>query len=173
MHWTRWRQHGDPTYERPQIGFWDYVRVVNSDECWLWTGSTKGSGSQKYGGFYFRGSHWLAHRVSWTLAYGEIPEISDADSHGTCVLHKCDTPLCVNPGHLFLGTHKRNMEDKMAKKRDNWRNKPFCKHGHPRTPENLYTSKEGLRACRECHRIREAARQSQLRMSRHKEQPTF
>ena len=52
----------------------------------------------------------LAHRVSWEFANGPIPE-------NMCVLHACDTPLCVNPEHLFLGTLADNMADKEKKGR--------------------------------------------------------
>lgn len=156
-HWTRWYMHGDPYHERRPLEFWDQVEKSPEPECWIWKGATKGKESQKYGSFYFRGASWLAHRVAWVLTFGEIPELDSADYRGTCVLHRCDNPLCVNPGHLFLGTHQDNMDDKMQKSRD-ISQKPFCKHGHPRTPENLYTSKVGLRSCRLCHREREARR---------------
>ncbi len=54
------------------------------------------------------GKKELAPRVSWELANGEIPPF---------VLHRCDNPACVNPAHLFLGSQRTNMEDKVAKNR--------------------------------------------------------
>lgn len=51
-----------------------------------------------------------AHRYSYQHAFGEIPT-------GMLVLHQCDTPMCVNPGHLFLGTPQDNSDDKVAKGR--------------------------------------------------------
>jgi hypothetical protein len=147
--------------------FWSRVNRSNENECWLWTGGTKGMAPRLYGAYYFRGRNQMAHRVSWILTHGEIPKLLDSDHRGTCVLHKCDTPLCVNPAHLFLGTHLDNMRDKVAKKRDPSQ-KPFCKRGHPRTPENLYTCKQGLRSCRECHKLKERKR----RLYGNKEQRT-
>lgn len=74
--------------------------------CWLWTGpSTKG-----YGTFSVSGKLVYAHRHSWTIHRGEIP-------NGAHVLHKCDTPLCVNPDHLFIGNNLLNVADKVAKGR--------------------------------------------------------
>jgi hypothetical protein len=76
--------------------------------CWIWTACLSVDG---YGAFPFRGKKVGAHRVSYIMNVGEIPD-------GLCVLHKCDTPTCVNPEHLFLGTKKDNAHDAMAKGRN-------------------------------------------------------
>lgn len=75
--------------------------------CWLWTAALDG---HDYGHFWFRGEIMKAHRVSWVLHKGEIPE-------GKWVLHRCDTPRCVNPEHLFIGDRTANMQDMAAKGR--------------------------------------------------------
>lgn len=88
--------------------FWG--KVDKSGECWVWVA---GKSSQGYGQIAAgrRGSKMLkAHRVSWELHFGEIPD-------GVCVLHKCDNPACVRPGHLFLGTQQDNVTDMMQKGR--------------------------------------------------------
>ena len=80
--------------------------------CWLWTASLRSNG---YGQINEGGRSRMmlkAHRVSWTLYRGAIPD-------GLCVLHKCDTPPCVNPDHLFLGTQAQNVKDMHDKGRDN------------------------------------------------------
>lgn len=173
-HWQRWSVGRDPheksVFEKTDAErFWEKVDRRGENECWPWKGGTKGRGKEKYGSAWFQGRNDLAHRVAWLLTHKKLPNMKDCDYRGPCVLHSCDFGLCCNPKHLFLGTHKHNMEDKVAKRRDTSKYKKYCKHGHRRTQANLYTSKQGLRACRTCHRIRE----SQRRIPRYKEQRTF
>ena len=75
--------------------------------CWLWMRHCARTG---YGQVRFHGRMWNAHRVAWTLTRGPIPD-------GLCVCHKCDTPACINPDHLFLGTYTDNMRDAVKKDR--------------------------------------------------------
>jgi len=90
--------------------FWSRVSRPSEQACWLWTGSTRGADGHKYGGFSSGGKTVGAHRYSWELANGTIPD-------GMLVCHKCDTPLCVNPSHLFIGSCKDNVQDMHAKGR--------------------------------------------------------
>lgn len=91
----------------PVTRFWAKVRPEVGDACWLWTGA-----AQRYGTFKPDGKNVLAHRYSWELHFGPIPE-------GLCVCHKCDVPLCVRPDHLFIGTMKDNCQDREQKGRGN------------------------------------------------------
>ncbi len=93
------------------VRFWEKVKKVNdSDSCWDWIGS-KLTSKLPYGQIQINRRPHLAHRISWELNYGEIPE-------HYCVLHKCDNPCCVRPTHLFLGSHADNNGDRHRKGRD-------------------------------------------------------
>ncbi len=80
--------------------------------CWEWVGAMFWNG---YGQIWCGEKSLKAHRVSWELHNGPIPE--GDGYHGTCVCHKCDNRKCVNPDHLFLGSHKDNVSDRNAKGR--------------------------------------------------------
>ena len=91
-------------YER----FMEKVDRNGPGGCWLWLVSQFPEG---YGSFKVDGKTRQSHRVSWVLHRSPIPE-------GMDVLHSCDNPPCVNPDHLFLGTHVDNMADRDKKGRN-------------------------------------------------------
>lgn len=115
-HHNRLRRYGDPLGGRPdysKLGYKDrFMMYVDKKEngCWEWTGGT----TQGYGRFGFHGKSVAAHRVSMMLFHEPYAEFKDL-----LVCHKCDNTMCVNPDHLFLGTHQDNINDKMAKGRHN------------------------------------------------------
>jgi hypothetical protein len=89
--------------------FWSKVdKTSNPNGCWIWTaGKSRLNG---YGQFFVAGRNHSSHRSAYEIQYGPIPD-------GLLVLHRCDTPACVNPVHLFLGTQQDNMTDMVQKGR--------------------------------------------------------
>lgn len=88
--------------------FWSKVNIKNNIECWDWKNALNASG---YGHMQVRRTkEQIASRIAWILTNGPI-------LNGLHVLHICDRSICCNPEHLFLGTHKDNMQDMANKKR--------------------------------------------------------
>lgn len=116
-HWRRGNlpQSPDASLERM---FSDRVMWVPESGCAIWVGPINSSG-------YGRIRDAYAHRVAWEVVNGPIPQ-------GMNVCHRCDTPACVNPSHLFLGTHQENMWDSAKKGRAR---QPSPRYGveHPRS----------------------------------------
>ncbi len=117
--------------------------------CWLWTGATAGARNHFYGVLTLKSKMQYAHRVSWEFHRGTIPA-------GLFVCHKCDTPSCINPDHLFLGSPRDNVQDSITKGRTKAR-RTHCNKGHlyslsntAQRVKNGYTYRE----CRKCNALR-------------------
>lgn len=88
----------------PEDRFWSRVEIKSADECWEWTGALNSAG---YGRLAVGGKDTRAHRFSYELAHGPIPE----DRPFIC--HKCGNRKCVNPHHLYAGTGWTNARDRV------------------------------------------------------------
>lgn len=126
----------------PQVStfprFWSKVDIGASDECWLWAAYTDRDG---YGVFSIQHQPKRAHRVSYELIVGKIPD-------GLTLDHLCRVTRCVNPYHLEPVTHKENSLRGISPWAINAR-KTHCPQGHPynRANTRIYA---GERHCRKC-----------------------
>lgn len=118
-------------------------KTKKTKSCWLWQGHKNTNG---YGSIWHNKKTRLVHRLFWATFKGPIPE-------GTCLLHKCDNPPCINPKHLFLGTLSDNSKDRDQKKRGKDSRKTHCVRGHEFSTENTRLS-GNRRKCIECMRAR-------------------
>lgn len=95
--------------EKDLLRFWKKIEKKSPDECWLWIA---GKGTHGYGRFVCDGKTRTASRVSYEIHFGKVLEKE-------IVCHMCDNPSCVNPSHLWKGTHKQNAIDRNTKGRGN------------------------------------------------------
>lgn len=95
--------------EEAKKRFWAKVDKEHPSGCWMWLGC-RGKYNDGYGSISFDGRIIITSRFSWFIHFGAPPD-------DLCVLHTCDTPGCVRPDHLFLGTQQDNARDRCAKGR--------------------------------------------------------
>ena len=128
--------------------FWSKVSPEPNSGCWLWTGASDPLG---YGRINVKARLQLAHRVSYILFRGPIPDGLQLD-------HLCRIPCCVNPDHLEPVTPRENIMRGVgpANTRKRLLARTHCKRGHPFAGENLIHDSNApqFRVCRECRRIR-------------------
>ena len=131
-----------------------FQKVDKTESCWLWKGALNSRG---YGSFSFEGKIISSHRYSYETYVGKIPE-------GMHVCHSCDVRNCVNPEHLWAGTHSDNMKDMVSKDRQGYsmRTQTHCKKGHDFSVYGFktFTRKNGKveKYCKECKRVSDSKR---------------
>ena len=136
--------------KRQHINFW--AKIDKSGICWEWTGSKNNGG---YGLFGLNYKMRSAHRVSYEIKWGKIPD-------GLVINHMCRNRGCVNPDHLEVVTQKVNVQKGLAGFKTGLKNraKTHCPQNHEYTPDNLTKQNNNKRNCKACNNDRIRARRA-------------
>lgn len=118
--------------------YWEKVNKTSG--CWKWGAWSNGKG---YGLVRINGKSYLAHRISYEIAYGEIPK-------GLVIDHICNNTKCVNPSHLQAITQQQNILRSTKHISKERASKKQCIRGHNLFGDNLYIRKDRRRACKLC-----------------------
>lgn len=118
-HYENWYRYGDPVPQKDKP-IWERIMhigwTVDDRGCWLYNGRINDSG-------YGIHNHQRVHRISYIHHHGQVADL--------LVLHTCDTPRCINPDHLVLGTNADNMRHVTERRRHWYHKTTHCKAGHP------------------------------------------
>lgn len=134
--WCSRKCYYDAAHHEGSMAEWFWSRVDKSGDCWVWRGRCLQSG---YGQLIVKKKVLLAHRVAFELTHGHIPP-------GLEICHRCDNPPCVNPAHLFCGSHADNMRDMKTKGRQSRGARPY-RDGH----RNAKLNADSVREIRSLH----------------------
>ena len=133
--------------EEVERRFWSKVDKGKGRECWLWLGGR--TATSGYGRMNTLDGYEVAHRISYTILKGTIPD-------GQTLDHLCRNKLCVNPAHLEPVSLKENILRGIAPSAKN-AEKIFCKRGHELTTENTRINRRAdgrfFRSCKTCEKI--------------------
>ena len=142
-----WAGRNMNTTPPASVRFWEKVWREHESGCWLWQGTLAANG---YGVLRVDGKNVKAHRFSYELLRGPIPE-------GATIDHLCRVRSCVNPDHLEAVSFAENCLRGEGLPAQNFR-KTHCQRGHEFTPENTSVDRYGHRECITCRRERARAK---------------
>lgn len=139
-----------------------FSHVKYSNDCWDWVGATSKAGYGVYAIYNKetkKPNTFYAHRLSYEYFVGPLGKL--------CCCHHCDNRKCINPFHLFKGTHSDNLKDCVSKGRHPLASKTHCPRGHEYTEDNVHiVKKTGHRLCRTCMKIKSAINNERKRNDR-------
>jgi len=124
---------------------YEVLNMGHESPCWMWRAYKDKHG---YGRFQVGDRPQAAHRYSWFLVHGYLPEYPEFELD-----HLCGNRACVNPDHLRVATHKENTLRSASFVAEN-SEKLYCKNGHEYNQENTYIRPNGARDCRACGKER-------------------